>query len=60
MDDVVAIITIDQEWSEMEWVERIRNSCHLSIKKGNENQHLLFWSIKTLIGFKVRIKGLIA
>jgi hypothetical protein len=35
-------------------VGRIKNSCPLSINKKNENRHLVFWLLGTLIGLIVK------
>jgi hypothetical protein len=40
--------------------EETINSCLLSVKKWNENRRLVFWSLETLIGFRDRVRGLVA
>jgi hypothetical protein len=41
--------------------KKTRNSCSLSVKKKkNESHHLLFWLLGTLIGLRIRVRGLIA
>jgi hypothetical protein len=36
-----------------------RNSCILSVERGNESRHLIFWSLGTLTGLKDWIQGLV-
>jgi hypothetical protein len=46
-------------WAGIVWKEKIRNSCFLSIKRGNGSRHLICWLLKTLTGLRVWVKGLI-
>jgi hypothetical protein len=56
---VATIILLDREWSRMVWVERTMNSYSLLVKRENESRHPIFWSLGTLTGLRVRVRGLI-
>jgi hypothetical protein len=40
--------------------EETINSCLLSVKKWNESRRLVIWSLETLIGFRDRVRDLVA
>jgi hypothetical protein len=37
-----------------------RNSCLLSVEKGNGGRHLVFWSLGTLTGLRDQVRRLVA
>jgi len=41
-------------------INKIRNFYHLSVEKENRSRHLVFWSLRTLIGLRDRARGLVA
>jgi len=40
-------------------MERTRNYYPLSMERGNESRHLIFWSLGTLTGVRYRARGLV-